>query len=67
MMISTDNANTKLSQGELKDNVCHRFRRQMYNWKLSHVNSPLKLWGLALEQQTIFAEALGQKNVEHGI
>ena len=36
----------------------------MYNWKLSHVNSPLILWGLALEHKTIFEEALGQKYVE---
>ena len=42
---------------EVKDNVWYRFSRQMYNWKLSHVNSLLNLWGMAIQKHTVFREA----------
>ena len=54
-MISSVNANTKLFwSGDLKDNACYRFSRQMYNWNLPHVNSSLNVWGRAIWQHTIF-------------
>ena len=58
-MISTVNVNTNLFQREgVKNNVCYRFSRQMYNWKLPHVNLPLSVrWG-AIWQHTIVREAM---------
>ena len=42
MMISSVNVNTNLFQGgDVEDDVCFIFSRQIYNWKLPHVNSPL--------------------------
>ena len=50
-MISSVNVNTNLFQrGELKDNACYKFCRQVYNWQLPHVNSSVNMWGLALWQ-----------------
>ena len=41
-MIFSVNVNNNLFQRrELKDNVCYRFSRQMYSWKLPPVNSSL--------------------------
>ena len=59
MMISSVNVSTNLFQkGEVKDNVCYRFSRQKYNWKLPHLKSLFKGWGIALWQDTIFTESM---------
>ena len=58
-MISSVNVYTNLFQRrEVKDNVCYRFSRQMHNWKLPHVNSPLSLWEKPSWQHTIFTEVM---------
>ena len=41
-------------RGELKDNACYKFNRQMYNWNLPHVNSSLNLWGIGIWQHKSF-------------
>ena len=40
----------------MKDNVCYRFSRQVYSWKVPLINSPLNVWGIEIWQQTIFTE-----------
>ena len=56
-MISTVNVHTTLfPREEVSDNICNIFSRQMYNWKLPHVNPPLNVWGVATWQHTIFTE-----------
>ena len=59
MMISPVNVKTNFFwRGERKDNVCYRLSYQMYNSKLSHVNSPLNVWGVAVWQHTSFTKAV---------
>ena len=49
---------TYFKSGEVKDNACFWFSRQMYNWKLPHVSSLLNVWGIAKWQHTIFTEPM---------
>ena len=49
MMIYSVNVITDLFQRrEVKDNAYYRVSRQMDNWKLPHINSPLNVRGIAL-------------------
>ena len=41
MIFSVNVNNNSFERRKLNDNVCYRFSRQMYNWKLPHVNSSL--------------------------
>ena len=49
---------TYFKSGEVKDNACFWFSRQMLNWKLPHVSSLLNVWGIAKWQHTIFTEPM---------
>ena len=42
------------STGDLKDNSCYRFSRQLYKWNMAQGNSSLNVWGIALWQHTYF-------------
>ena len=53
-MISSVNGNTEFNLKRRTKKECYRFSRQMYNWKLPHVNSSLNEWGIAILQHTIF-------------
>ena len=60
-MMSSVNVNTNLLyRREVKNNVCYRLSRQMYNWRLTHGNSPLNVWGTAKRQHTVFTEVMDE-------
>ena len=54
MMISSVNNITKLlKKGELKDTACYRVSRQLYNCKVSHVNSSRHVWIMTTHNFTV--------------
>ena len=56
MLYSVTVSTNFLWRGEFKDNVCCKFRHEMYNWKIPHNNSLLNVWEIALWQHTFFTE-----------